>query len=133
MSTIKYTVNTFWTQREALDLVKKIEGFAPNYGYHVGLTGGVLYKDGDRKDIDVIFYPHNDPKNVPDEQGLIDALLCNMGIVVNEEKYYGWLRKARYFMKDLDLFFMTRIKGENKGREYPAKDNVHAIEVDWND
>jgi hypothetical protein len=120
----KYTMSTFWIQREALDLVKKIEAFAPNYGYHVGLTGGILYKEGERKDIDIIFYPHNDPNNVPDEKGLIDALLCNMGIVVEDHMYCGWLRKARYFMKNLDLFFMTRIKGENKGKEYPKSEVI---------
>jgi hypothetical protein len=121
----KYTVSTYWTQREALDLVKKIEGFAPNYGYHVGLTGGVLYKEGERKDIDVIFYPHNGPDNVVNPQGLTDALLNNMGIVIVSE-HCGWLKKAKYLMKNLDLFFMTRIVGNNKGREYP--DNGRGLE-----
>ena len=40
----------------AVTLCRLIETFAPQYGCHVALTGGCLYKNGDRKDIDVLFY-----------------------------------------------------------------------------
>lgn len=45
-----------WTHAEAVAVCKQIEAFAPQYGYHVGLTGGLLYKDGERKDLDIMLY-----------------------------------------------------------------------------
>lgn len=37
-------------------LAKQIEKVAEFMGFHVALTGGQLYKDGPRKDIDFVFY-----------------------------------------------------------------------------
>ena len=45
-----------WTQPEAIALCKDLEAFAPEYGCHVALTGGLLYKDGPRKDVDIVLY-----------------------------------------------------------------------------
>lgn len=39
-----------WTQKEAIELCVKIEAICPKYGCHVALTGGLLYKEGERKD-----------------------------------------------------------------------------------
>ena len=41
-----------WTQAEAIDLCREIEKGCPQFGCHVALTGGLLYKDGPRKDCD---------------------------------------------------------------------------------
>ena len=45
-----------WTQQHAIELCKRIESVCPRYGCHVALTGGLLYKDGPRKDCDILFY-----------------------------------------------------------------------------
>src|SRR3546814_15766415 len=45
-----------WTLDDAVALCRKIEKIAPEYGAHVALTGGTLYKDGPRKDVDLLFY-----------------------------------------------------------------------------
>lgn len=45
-----------WTLDVAVALCRAIEEFAPRYGCHVALTGGVLYKNGPRKDLDLLFY-----------------------------------------------------------------------------
>jgi hypothetical protein len=116
-----YIVPTMWTAIQALEFLKKVEEFAPQYGYHVGLTGGVLYKDGPRKDLDMIIYPHNDPKNVPDDKGFEDALLNNLGIII-EAKHYGWLKKAKYGFCSIDMFYLTRDRkggSNNHGTGYP--------------
>jgi len=42
--------------KEATLICRLIESIAPNYGCHVALTGGTLYKSGDRKDVDILFY-----------------------------------------------------------------------------
>lgn len=45
-----------WTQAEAIDLCRKVEPLLQPFGCHVALTGGLLYKDGPRKDCDLIIY-----------------------------------------------------------------------------
>ena len=45
-----------WTQQDAIALCKSLENIAPRYGAHVALTGGCLYKEGARKDVDIHFY-----------------------------------------------------------------------------
>jgi len=45
---------------DAILLCKAIENKCPDFGYHVALTGGCLYKYGDRKDIDIMFPEHLD-------------------------------------------------------------------------
>lgn len=45
-----------WTQTEAIALCAQLEIFAPEFGCHVALTGGCLYKSGDRKDLDIVLY-----------------------------------------------------------------------------
>ncbi len=42
-----------WTQEEAIELCRIIEDICPQAGCHVALTGGCLYKDGERKDLDI--------------------------------------------------------------------------------
>jgi hypothetical protein len=47
---------TVWTQAEAIDMCRAIESVIPAHGYHIALTGGLLYKHGMRKDADILFY-----------------------------------------------------------------------------
>lgn len=95
-----------WTQAEALRLCRRVEEYAPLYGYHVGLTGGCLYKDGWRKDCDLIFYEiyKGEPPNV---EKLFESMERH-GFKLGKE--HGWLRKAIYEGKPVDCFFMTRIE-----------------------
>lgn len=41
------------------NLAVRMEHYARDYGLHIALTGGQLYKDGHRKDIDFIVYHEN--------------------------------------------------------------------------
>lgn len=45
-----------WTTLEAIELARVFEKIACRNSYHVALTGGCLYKDGERKDADFLFY-----------------------------------------------------------------------------
>ena len=57
----------------AVALCREIEKIAPNFGCHVALTGGCLYKDGARKDIDILFYRIRQVEKI-DHEGLKQAL-----------------------------------------------------------
>jgi hypothetical protein len=45
-----------WIQQEAIELCRQVEPILASLGCHVALTGGLLYKDGPRKDCDLIIY-----------------------------------------------------------------------------
>lgn len=95
----------FWHQTTALSVCEFVENFAPEFGYHVALTGGCLYKDGPRKDLDLVFYRVRQVKT-PDSLGLLRRLQEEgfSGIYGN-----GWVFKAKLDDKKVDLMFPEEI------------------------
>lgn len=106
-----------WTQQQAIDLCVKIEAVCPAFGCHVALTGGLLYKQGERKDCDILFYRIRQRSEI-DMDGLKFALV---EIGVDLFKGFGWCYKAVYVSggihKQIDCFFP-----EEQGGEYNAKE-----------
>jgi hypothetical protein len=105
-----------WTLDEAIEVCKIIEGISPEYGFHVALTGGLLYKEGGRKDCDLLLYRIRERHN-PDWSGLWDALKQS-GIVLNAD--FGWCKKAVWKGKQIDIF-----DPEATG-EYPVEEEVYS-------
>lgn len=97
-----------WNQVDAIDLCRKIESICPAFGCHVALTGGVLYKDGDRKDLDILFYRIRQVEEI-DQDGLFYAL-SSIGVVW--QSGFGWCNKAIYGEKKIDIFFPEEQGGE---------------------
>lgn len=94
---------TTWMQ--AVELCRQIEVFAPLHGCHVALTGGTLYKEGERKDIDILFYRVRQAWQI-DIKSLI-ADLAAIGLRV--ERDCGFVIKARWQgCVDVDLLFPER-------------------------
>jgi hypothetical protein len=108
-----------WTLADAVQLCSVIEDFAPKYGAHVALTGGCLYRDGERKDVDILFYCIRQRDRI-DEEGLLDALRAH-GFTIG--KHFGWVYKAKHFGRDVDLFFPEA---------YPAKEKKDGGDEDYN-
>jgi hypothetical protein len=100
-----------WTQADAVALCRAIEDVCPPSGCHVALTGGALYKDGPRKDADLLFYRIRQRPEI-DMEALF-AALGTVGVAVTFD--YGWCVKATYEGKPLDLFFPER-----DGDDYPS-------------
>lgn len=90
-----------WTREDALALCRCAEAVAPTYGAHVALTGGLLYKDGERKDCDILFYCIRQVDAI-DIDGLLVALEL-IGLVLGER--FGWVQKATWNGKAVDMFF----------------------------
>jgi len=111
-----------WSLEDAVDLCRYLEIVAPDYGAHVALTGGCLYKDGMRKDADIMFYRIRQV-NAIDEIGLLNQL-SRMGF--NIIKRSGWVVKAKYNDKPIDFFFPEEVKVTIEGKclddQYPAGD-----------
>ena len=96
--------DTPWTLDAAVALCREIEAVCPKHGCHVALTGGTLYKDGPRKDADILFYRIRQIDAI-DVDGLMETLR-GLGVVPGED--YGWCFKATYHEKPIDFFFPER-------------------------
>lgn len=95
-----------WTQADAIELCVQLEAIAPKFGCHVGLTGGTLYKVGERKDCDVLLYRiRQQPMDLP---GLWTAL-CAAGITVQHD--FGFCVKAKYGERRIDFLIPETTEG----------------------
>lgn len=90
-----------WTQAEAIELSRLVERIAPEFGAHVGLTGGLLYKDGPRKDADLLIYRIRQVSAV-DWEGLTGAFR-EIGLVILRD--HGFVKKAEFRGKPLDILY----------------------------
>lgn len=86
-------MNNKWFLQDAIKLCKKLELIAPAFGGHVALTGGCLYKNGPRKDLDILIYRSTD-EDPFDWDGFFGALERH-GFQRKED--YGFCKKAWYF------------------------------------
>lgn len=101
-----------WTQQEAIQLARKVEEVCPACGCHVALTGGALYKDGPRKDCDLLFYRIRQEPYIREHE--LAMALRKIGIVLGDT--CGWVTKATYEGKSVDLFFPDRDDSEGYWR-----------------
>lgn len=90
-----------WTQEEAIKLAVEVERIAPQASCHVALTGGTLYKDGLRKDIDLLFYKIRQVEDL--DKIKLGNLLSLLGFELLKDHGFVW--KAKYKNKQVDLFF----------------------------
>lgn len=103
-----------WSSEEAIRLCEILEKIAPNYGCHVALTGGTLYKPGMRKDVDILFYRIRQTPQI-ERTALLDDLSA-IGIAMTSK--HGWVQKAIYKGKSIDFFFPDHIDEPGACGEY---------------
>lgn len=103
-----------WTQADAIALCVEVEKICPAFGCHVALTGGTLYRVGERKDVDILFYRIRQVNEV-DVDGLFAALEA---IGIHKTEGFGWCVKAAYQGKNIDCFF------PDDDGEYPQDEEV---------
>lgn len=101
-----------WIQKEAIIFCRELEEIAPKFGAHIALTGGCLYKDGMRKDCDIIVYRIRQVDAI-DRAGLFDAL-ATIGVKVKND--YGFCVKAKYGTWAVDFLFP---EFSDEAGEYP--------------
>lgn len=99
-----------WTQDDAIALCRAVELIAPAADCHVALTGGCLYKaqHGPRKDVDLLFYRIRQVESLNKQH--LGHLLTELGFTLGTD--HGWVWKATYQGKDVDLFFPDHSDGE---------------------
>ena len=96
-----------WTIDEAREVCKLINSVSLPFNCHPALTGDLLYKDGPRKDCDIVIYQRGDTKGVKadiDWVGLWVALK-NVGIELRWD--YGYCKKCLWKGKMIDILDPT--------------------------
>ena len=106
-----------WVAEQAIKLCVAIEAIAPRFGYHVALTGGLLYKNGFRKDCDLIFYrvrhsvggrwkrlPLSYPDRESDRELLLKALTSELNMRIVSD-WGAWKKIVEIGNQSIDLLF----------------------------
>lgn len=119
----EFEIMTKWTQSQAIKLCTLIEMLCPKFGCHVALTGGLLYKDGERKDCDILFYRIRQVEEI-DMDGLWDALAT---VGVTKKSGFGWCYKLEFAGLPVDSFFP-----EEQGGDYDPE-AVRQARIDAHD
>ena len=102
-----------WTQADAIKLCIEIEAICPKFGCHVALTGGALYKQGERKDLDILFYRIRQWDQI-DMDGLWQALEI---IGIKQVSGFGWCYKCEINGRKIDAFFPEEQCGKYNAEE----------------
>ena len=100
--------NFQWSQIDSITFCREVESICPKFGYHVALTGGNLYKDGTRKDLDILIYRIRQCES-PELDNLILAL-AKMGC--KDFEFYGFVTKFTYLGKLVDMFYPESEDGD---------------------
>lgn len=102
-------------QADAISLCRQFEEHVADLGWHVALTGGCLYKDGDRKDADIMLYQHD----ITDESALSEVVVRRLekrglftprydtpASTTDKEVWVGDAGPATFSEGRIDLFFV---------------------------
>jgi hypothetical protein len=124
-----------WNREQAIVLCRAIEPIVASFGCHIALTGGLLYKDGIRKDLDLIVYragqdfgdePRGSFSDSVDRDALF-AALKELDIEVALE--HTRVVKAHYGAKDMRLQEIDFIFPECEGEYVPGEEAKDAVAV----
>lgn len=105
-----------WTLETAVALCARIERIAPLASCHVALTGGTLYKKGERKDIDIVFYRIRQASAIEADE-LIRLLQEECGFM-NIRRCSPWCWKATHDFGPIDFFFPEEERVDYMGTEW---------------
>lgn len=77
------TASTSWTLDEAVRLMRRMWPGLQEAGWHIGLTGSVVYRGSSKKDLDLVAYPRDSSPG----GSKIHALQCYL-------RDRGWQRRS---------------------------------------
>lgn len=89
------------SQEAAIEICKEIYPKLSEAGFYPALTGGSLYKEGLRKDVDIIIY-RNRQAAPQFEMTDIKDLLIELGFT--DLEFFGFVTKSQYKGVSVDIF-----------------------------
>lgn len=99
--------------QDGIALCQELHDTLKPVGLFPALTGGLLYKAGERKDIDIVIYRHRQHYDIMPEmthQIFVDAL---KKAGVETLTCYGFVTKAKWNGFDVDIFNPESITGDD--------------------
>ena len=99
------------TQQDGIKLCGILWSKLNDRGYFPALTGGLLYKEGERKDIDIVIYRHRQ-KHQQFEMTDIFELLEECGLY--DLQHFGFVTKAKWRGVVVDLFNPESVSGADE-------------------
>lgn len=102
------------TLQDGLDLCKELNRVLRPIGFFPALTGGLVYKEGKRKDIDIVIYRHRQLNPIMpelDSHNKIVKALNSVGVTIY--CCYGFCTKARWNGFVVDLFNPESSNGDD--------------------
>jgi hypothetical protein len=100
----------------AIELCTKIYDHSSIFRVYPALTGGTLYKDGERKDIDIVLYGDSPEITL----GTVANILNNVNVTII--KMYGRVTKCTYKGVDVDIILPSHV-----GEYYPEITSVPTL------
>ncbi len=98
-----------WNRDEALAFCVRLEKYllSAEVKCHVALTGGCLYSEGERKDMDIILYPHKDKDGCEEQTAMFHAVLFGLDMNPGDIKAYEQrVYKTTYHGRNIDMFLL---------------------------
>ena len=85
----------------SVSLCKKINDKLSPLGYYPALTGGTLYKEWDRKDVDIVIYRN---RQMHDKFEMTDIFPALEEIGFRYLEFFGFVTKSKFGDVVVDLF-----------------------------
>ncbi len=89
------------SQETAIEICKEIYPKLSEEGFYPALTGGSLYKEGLRKDVDIIIYRNRQAVSQFEMTDIKD-LLIELGFT--DLEFFGFVTKSQYRGVSVDIF-----------------------------
>ena len=89
------------SQQDGIELCKILYDKLSPLGFYPALTGGLIYKDGSRKDIDIVIF-RNRQKHETFETAQLFSELADVGVMITNT--FGFVTKAEWNGFVVDLF-----------------------------
>lgn len=102
--------SNLWNKSDAIALCTIVEMVCQSAGCHIALTGGLLYKSGQRKDCDILFYRIRQRDKI--DMDVLWMSLAEIGII--KLSGFGWCYKCEWLGRKIDCFFPEEQEGEYK-------------------
>jgi hypothetical protein len=88
-------------QLKAIEICNKLYEVLSPRGFYPAMTGGCLYKEGERKDCDIVIFRNRQAVDGFELQEL-EEVLTSIGFT--SFQHFGFVTKAKFDGCDIDLF-----------------------------
>ncbi len=98
---------------QGVDIARAVEAIVCPMGYHVGISGGVLFRGSSKHDLDLFLYRHNEAE--PSKKAELLSALAEKGFLNQFQTEEDYVEKdvviTNYAGVRVDFFFVSGKRG----------------------